>query len=1779
MVDQTLAGLAGEGGDVLKLSKTAIAEAFSGDENKATRALLYRALEAKKKIARETPPAAASEPSAALTFPGEGRQPRRTPPEILEESRPRVPQGGASERAREATGIGEPLIPATAVYDINTREELDAARAELRRLKVHVLAHPEHLAEMSDDIVKLEDDVLEALNRGVGTPEMERPQRAPKPEPAPARELEVTGPEPKPKKVYPPEEPLTLPTVEGTPEGTRRAIESFLAEGDVTPDQFFDVGEKILGKPLDDATGDELNLVLTLAERNPTAFGAKPKPSPYDPQLTKQALGKLVGTSTKYLEERAGQKGSRFTYDPASPAGKVQEYARALEERYGAPAEQNLQDTLTRWLEGLGKDDDRAVRLAAARNTAKLEKATAKANELKATGKGEEAQALLDETIGKIQASMRRAQSSVESAKNLRRLLLSGEGDTSGELTRLLKSDLTNEARTFYQRDTKRNTPIDNLVAKEGLSAEEARRLSVQPELEILPEDAADTRYEINHPPRPKDVPPEKWRELVSLDPQLRRAHLESLAAVVQAPKEANTGKAGGVSVLKKMAADLGVELPGSKPNARQIIRKITEALGIKQPSAASVSDLLTEALVKERGPAWEKAVQRGEHVGKTDARVVNFENDVDHKVVQAFAQAAEPMVDPLSRVIQDIATTTDLDTRFGGFAVSPQLAGLRMADGTTYLNALHARHDAEVRVAQMEAAGPGLSAEARQRAIDDITSRNLVDVSIHEAAHFKARRHVKETGDRDFIEAYAQALKDLGPQYMGMIRSVRDEVAPLYTRLSPLMPQYKAALSRLEEQIRGGARAGAGAGEGVAGGAVRPDAGTGAGSAAALARGSSGGPGGAAGGAQPGVRPIRPIPPGGAGAAEGVRAGAAAGEGAAGVTGERGGAGGREGSEPSASLTGDLSTALAKRRTAQTLDIIQRQFATNMARAAGTPQDAERYVKELEAIKTLPEEARQRLMTAKPQGAVDVGFNLNKVAGLLTDEQREQLGLALAMRNHMFSRATPLTNEQIREQLARLIENHTPEEFIDMAKLKGVRDPAEFAFLRAAVSTFGQDLDNAHAQLRAATIAKDQGAIDAIKESMGTAWAKREAALNALIPETTRVARVLASLRTMATPLTSEETFKSRFFGAMRASGIKKDKTEQFYRMLQDTIAQGPGADWTRFVNAFREATKPKLFDKFLEFWKAGLLGIPTQITNIGTNAAFLGLRNAENAVSRLANNFFSGLTGAPKTRFVGESSARLRGGGIGFREAWDGLKGDLKDIAALRSPDVSSRLQRGTAFDDLNIRQLYGAIEGKKGEFIRIPFKLLDSFDNFFKHIIRNQEWASQAHRLAQNATLRTGGEAITHASARIYDELRTLARDPIANQNLWKKPGYQEAIKAGHDASVNDTFQQSLTGTPLRDVAKKYQEATNRLPALQLVTPFFKTPYNILAEAMKRTPAAAVLAIKKYAAGEIDNPRFVEDMVKSAMGTALMATIFQNALDGTITGGGPADPKEAEILKRTGWQPRSIKLGNNYYSYARLAPFSILMGIAADMAEAYDKKDIATGSELLQKGVQSASDNVMDQSFVTGLDSVMKILTDPDRQGLSALRQLEASLVPNVVGVVPFAHAARGFDPYYRETEALSLSPIQAQIPGLSRLLPPQYTPTGEPRERKGTPLERVFSPIMRSEVQEGPVAEAAAEIARIGPAISAPPPYYRVGNEKIYYTADERQEIAAAQNKAMEKVASLIQRGDYRRLPDSEDVAHAGQKTKKDAITGVLQRYLQPVREKINREALRRAKSEV
>ena len=55
--------------------------------------------------------------------------------------------------------------------------------------------------------------------------------------------------------------------------------------------------------------------------------------------------------------------------------------------------------------------------------------------------------------------------------------------------------------------------------------------------------------------------------------------------------------------------------------------------------------------------------------------------------------------------------------------------------------------------------------------------------------------------------------------------------------------------------------------------------------------------------------------------------------------------------------------------------------------------------------------------------------------------------------------------------------------------------------------------------------------------------------------------------------------------------------------------------------------------------------------------------------------------------------------------------------------------------------------------------------------------------------------------------------------------------------------------------------------------------------------------------------------------------MSVLGLYANQGLITGRGPEDTKERAVLRETGWQEYSIKVGDQYISYQRFEPFGIL------------------------------------------------------------------------------------------------------------------------------------------------------------------------------------------------------------------------------------------------------------
>ena len=69
----------------------------------------------------------------------------------------------------------------------------------------------------------------------------------------------------------------------------------------------------------------------------------------------------------------------------------------------------------------------------------------------------------------------------------------------------------------------------------------------------------------------------------------------------------------------------------------------------------------------------------------------------------------------------------------------------------------------------------------------------------------------------------------------------------------------------------------------------------------------------------------------------------------------------------------------------------------------------------------------------------------------------------------------------------------------------------------------------------------------------------------------------------------------------------------------------------------------------------------------------------------------------------------------------------------------------------------------------------------------------------------------------------------------------------------------------------------------------------------------------------------------LTKMSTGSAIMFAAIDLAFGGYITGEGPANSAQRQTIMRTGWQPNSIKIGDRYFSYSRLDPIGITLGIA--------------------------------------------------------------------------------------------------------------------------------------------------------------------------------------------------------------------------------------------------------
>lgn len=606
----------------------------------------------------------------------------------------------------------------------------------------------------------------------------------------------------------------------------------------------------------------------------------------------------------------------------------------------------------------------------------------------------------------------------------------------------------------------------------------------------------------------------------------------------------------------------------------------------------------------------------------------------------------------------------------------------------------------------------------------------------------------------------------------------------------------------------------------------------------------------------------------------------------------------------------------------------------------------------------------------------------------------------------------------------------------------------------------------------------------------------------------TAEAGRTLAQFKMLA----KSRNVSGEVMASIRDLGGGTKRIKEAADLVLDAVEDSPG----RFNTVARKAAKPRFADKLAELYINNLLSGPqTHVVN--------AVSNTMTALSQMPEHALAAAIGGARRAVARKEVDRVFGGEVGARlfSLTQGAKEGLQFFArALKTGETSDTFSKIAGHD-------MRAISGVKGEVIRIPGRLLNSADEFFKGVSRRAEINARAYRQARKEGLQ--GDALTRRVA----ELSANPPEDIEFEAL--------------DFARYMTFQRPLSG-----MGQNVQRLVRDNPLIRPIITFVRTPVNLLKFSAERSPAAPILKEWRndFMAGGARRDLAV---ARATLGTGIMALAYQWALEGRITGGQPLDPAKNRFMRADGWQPYSVRVGDTWVSYSRLDPFAMQFGVVADLAtksEGMTDKQLENYSMLL---VASVMGQLADKTWLSGVSDFTNMMADPQRYGPSYLRRLGGAFAtPNAL-----PQTARSIDPVQRERDSFG-EELQSRIPGLSDGLLPNRDVWGRPITDENRIGPDLLNPFRQSSIKNDPANAAMLEIgARFGP----PSKQYTVAGERKEWTLeqyDRLQELAGqAAHSGITELVSSPQWKDMdktTRLKASRKVFEKARKAAKEAVLG-------------------------
>jgi hypothetical protein len=552
----------------------------------------------------------------------------------------------------------------------------------------------------------------------------------------------------------------------------------------------------------------------------------------------------------------------------------------------------------------------------------------------------------------------------------------------------------------------------------------------------------------------------------------------------------------------------------------------------------------------------------------------------------------------------------------------------------------------------------------------------------------------------------------------------------------------------------------------------------------------------------------------------------------------------------------------------------------------------------------------------------------------------------------------------------------------------------------------------------------------------------------------------------------------------------------------------------------------EPNWKDKFGEYVvNSYISGLATPLVNAASGVAKLGLLSAER-ILQAANPFSKVKLGEVIPAFRGMMDGMLEGAYFA-KEGF--LRGSPLDAAM---PEIKGAIGLQT-----------GASKAERilGQVVRTPGRVGVGTDEFFKAIFRKMEYNAQAYRLASSGKY---GDPDT-----VYNALRNVNtkasdwRDQVLKMpNVAALPDATRAkfIQDVGDFAKSATFQQDL-GKFGRNVLRFRAQH----PEMAWVVPFVKTPINIMKDALSYTPLGIFSK---------NTPNDVK-VARTAIGASIAVGMSQLVGSNQITGSYPKDADKRNAMIAAGLPEYSVKIGDTWYSYARVEPLATVMGSTVDGINAvknyYDKNpNDRKGKELALDVIGGITKNIASKTFLEGISGVLQAIHDPERYGGSFINSFAGLVVPSFV-----AAPARSADPNMRVVTDFGEA-VQNRLPNLGQ----EFTRENLPAQSMiygGLRPNPSYGLAAFTGIQTAPAEQSATqqEAARVKLDYTLPGKKLKgvelVGEDQAKYQALSSQRADVI-------LASIMDTPGYQAAPDSikKVILEKGMRRARTAATNIL-----------------------